>query len=65
MKIANNTDFPPSRLGAGFKKWQEKGLIMLGQLFEGGVLMSFEQRQRRNNLSTHDFFKYLQLRHYL
>lgn len=65
MMIANNTNFPPSKLEAGFKKWQEKAPIMLGQLFERRVLMSFEQLQHKHNLSTHDFFKYLQLRHYL
>lgn len=65
VKIAHNIDFLPSKLEAGFKKWEEKGLIMLEQLFEGGVLMSFQQLQHKHNLPAHDFFKYLQLRHYL
>ena len=65
MKIAYNTDFLPSKLGTGFKKWQQNGLVMLDQLFDGGVLMSYEQLRQKYNLPAHDFFKYRQLRHYL
>lgn len=43
MKIAGDTDFLPSTLGAGFQKWEDRGLTILGQLVEGGVQMSLEQ----------------------
>lgn len=65
LKIAQNTDFLPSKLGTGFKKWERNGLAIFDQLFDGEVLMSYEQLRHKYNLPTHDFFKYLQLRHYL
>lgn len=33
-------------------------------MFENGNLMSFQQLQQKYNLPAHDFFKYLQLKHY-
>lgn len=42
MKIAHNIDFPPSKLDVSFKKWEERGLIRLDQLFMGENLMSYE-----------------------
>lgn len=62
VKIAPNIDFLPSKLEMGFKKWEENGVIMLDQLFDGGVLMSYQQVQQKYNLLAHG---YLQLRHYL
>ena len=56
LKIAPNTDFLPSKLGTGFKKWERNGLAMFDQLFDGEVLMSYGQLRHKYNLPAHDFF---------
>lgn len=38
---------------------------MLGQMVESGSLMTFQQLQQKYDLPIQDFYKYLQLRHYL
>lgn len=47
MKIAHNTDFP-SKLGTGFKKWEQNGLGVLNQLFDKGVMLSYEQLRHKS-----------------
>lgn len=42
-KIATNPDFIPSTMDAGFKRWADKGLICIEQVFMGQTLKSFEQ----------------------
>ena len=56
LKISQNTDFPPSKLGTAFKKWELNGLVMFDQLFDGEVLMSYEQLRQKYNLPAHDFY---------
>lgn len=65
VRIANNIDFPPAGLDGGFKRWEEAGLVVLDQLFEGHTLRSFEQLQNKFDLPNQDFFRFLQIRHYL
>lgn len=62
IRIHHNPEFPPA---SGFKNWAENGLIMLCQIVENGNLMSFQQLQQKYDLPGQDFYKYLQLRHYL
>lgn len=61
IQIHHNPEFPPS---PGLKVWAQKGLKMLGQIMESGNLMSFQQLQEKYEPAK-DFYKYLQLRHYL
>ena len=65
MRIASNSEFLPARLDRGFERWREMGIVVLDQLFEGGVLMSFEQLKEKYELPNRDFYRYLQIRHYL
>lgn len=39
--------------------------MVLDQLFDGTVLKSFEQLKEKYDLSNQDFYRYLQIRHYL
>ena len=39
--------------------------MVVDQLFEGGVLKSFEQLKEKYELPNQDFYRYLQIRHYL
>lgn len=64
-KIAKNPDFTPCTLDSGFEKWADDRLIFIAQLFKGQTMKSFEQLKQEFNLTNKDFYKYLQLRHYL
>ena len=65
MRIASNPDFLPARLDRCFERWREIGIVVVDQLFEGGVLKSFEQLKEKYELPNQDFYRYLQIRHYL
>lgn len=65
IRIANNCEFSSARLDKGFRKWTERGLVVLDQLFDGATLKSFEQLKEKYDLTNHDYFRYLQIRHYL
>lgn len=52
-----NTDFLPYKLGTGFKKWERNGLVVLDELFDGGILMSYEQLRHKYNLPANDLKK--------
>ena len=58
-------NFVPSRLDAGFQGWSLLGLRYIHQLFSSNQLKSFEQLREEFNLPRTDFYRYLQLRHYL
>ncbi|KAM9316655.1 proto-oncogene tyrosine-protein kinase ROS [Gastrophryne carolinensis] len=45
--------------------WARKRVQQIGQLYRGGVLVSFDQLRAEFQLSNRDFFRYLQLRHAL
>lgn len=57
--------FIPNNLDNSFKKWSEKGLVYLHQLFDGGILKTFEQLKNDFDLPRVNFFRYLQLRTFL
>ena len=65
MTIASNPEFLPARLDRYFERWREVGIVVLDQLFEGGVMKSFEQLKEIYDLTNQDFYRYLQIRHYL
>ena len=65
MRIASNSECIPARLDRCFERWREMGIVVLDQLFEGGVLKSFEQLKEKYELPNQDFYRYLQIRHYL
>ena len=52
-------------MDAGYKKWVNKGLVYIAQLFKGQTMKSYEQLAKEFNLPAHDFYKFVQLRHYL
>lgn len=63
--IMNNPAFPPGSLDPGFQRWSDKNIKSLGDLFSGGELMSFEQLTNSYGLPRQDFFRFLQIRHYI
>lgn len=54
--IGSISDFAPSQMDAGFKKWLEHGLIYLHQLLRDGSLKSFAQSREEFMLLNTDFF---------
>lgn len=65
MSIADNPEFLPSGWDATFKRWSDKGLIIIDQLFKGSTLHSFSDLKEKFMLSSRDFFRYLQIRNYI
>ncbi len=63
--ILNNPDFTPGILDDGFKHWCILGVIRLGDMFSDNKLMSFVELTQKYQLFKHDFFRFLQLRHYI
>ena len=57
--------FVPSRLDAGFGRWQTLRLKFVHQLFHSNQLKSFDQLSNEFTLPRTDFFRFLQLRHFL
>ena len=48
-----------------WRSWVDRGILVLGDLYEGGVLKSFNDLKAQFHLPQHQFWKYLQLRHLL
>uniref|UniRef100_A0AAY4BML7 Reverse transcriptase domain-containing protein n=3 Tax=Denticeps clupeoides TaxID=299321 RepID=A0AAY4BML7_9TELE len=62
--IYANWDFAPGVGSPLFKTWYMKGIRVLGDLFQDGSLMSFQQLQQKFDLPNQHHFGYLQIRHY-
>ncbi len=65
MKISEIMDFIPRHLDSRFKVWENKGLTLIDDLFDGEILKSFNQLQENFGLISTDFYRFLQLRSYL
>lgn len=52
-------------LDTDFRRWDTKGITKLGDLFSNDSLMSFEQLTQKYQLPKQDFFRFLQIRHYI
>ncbi len=63
--IGYNSGFLPNRMDAGFKQWADKGLAKHSDLYEGGTLRKFQDLKNCFGLSNQDFYRFLQLRHYI
>lgn len=63
--IVNTPDFQPGMVDAGFKKWRDKDVHRLKDLFSDNVMMTFEQIIEKYSIPRCDFFRYLQIRHYV
>ena len=65
MTIADNIEFIPSIWDRAYKRWAERGLITINQLFDGVVFKSFSQLQEKHDLPSTDLYRYLQIRNYI
>lgn len=63
--LVNNPDLTGEGTGANFKKWEELGIHCIFDLWDNGNFKSFETIKGQYNLPKNDFYKYLQIRHYV
>ncbi len=59
--ICNILEFLPGLRRSLFESWLHKWILVIGDIFEDNILMSFQQLQDKFN----HFFVYLQLRHFI
>uniref|UniRef100_A0A671TVT9 Reverse transcriptase domain-containing protein n=1 Tax=Sparus aurata TaxID=8175 RepID=A0A671TVT9_SPAAU len=62
---AYDTRFAPNQLDTRFKEWTNKGLTALCKIIKENTLLSFEQIKDKYALEAQDFYRYLQLRHFV
>jgi len=62
---AYDTEFIPNRSDGRFRDWVKKGITHYNTLVHMGVLRSFESVQKKHGLEKSDFYRFLQLRHYM
>lgn len=58
-------EFPPSSWDGGFRRWANKGLSTIKQLFGETELKSISQLQEQFSLPLKDLYRYLKRRHYI
>lgn len=63
--IASNDFFPPSMQDAAFLEWHKKGIRTFKDLFMDDCFASFSNLSKKFNLPSSNFFRYLQVRHYV
>lgn len=63
--IINNPEFLPGSSDPRFQQWTSKNIKSLFDLFSNNILMSFEQLCNTYSLTKQDFFRFLQVRHYI
>ena len=63
--IWNNPRYVELQDFSGFTTWKKKGIWFFSQLYEDGVLKTYEQLCREYQLAPRGFYQYLQLRHAL
>ena len=64
LVVANHL-FPASLLDKTFTQWLKNGVLNIKLLYKGGVFMSFDQVRQEFSLPTSNFFRYLQVRHFI
>jgi len=62
---AYESEFTPNKSDSRFKDWVNKGITALCRVMKDGKLLSFETLKRTHSLEKQDFYRYLQLRHYV
>lgn len=63
--VWHNHAFPPSFTDAVFREWNQKGIESIKDLYINKHLCSFDQLQKKYNLSKTHFFRFLQIRNYI
>lgn len=56
LPSANNPSFKPSTLDTAFVQWENLGIKTLGDLYEKGIFLSFQELQVKYHLKAIIFF---------
>lgn len=62
---SHDSDFTPNAMDNRFQIWTAKGITALCTIMKDNSMFSFEMLQEKHHLDKQDFFRYLQLRHYV
>ena len=62
---AYDIQFAPNKLDTRFKEWTNKGPTALCKIIEENTQLSFERIKGKYSLQAQDFYRYLQLRHFV
>lgn len=62
---AYDSDFKPNKLDTRFKFWTCSGITTLSKLIKDRNVISFEILKQKYSLEKQDFYRYLQVRHYI
>lgn len=65
MGIVGNLEFLPSITDIAFKRWVDRDLKVVDQLFDEGNLHTFGYLKEKFQLPQSDMFRYFQIRHYI
>lgn len=60
---AYDTQFAPNK--SRFKEWTKTGRTALCKIIEANTQLSFERIKEKYSLEARDFYRYLQLRHFV
>lgn len=63
--VTANHLFPASLLDDAFNLWQKNRVLNIEMLYRDGIFMSFDQVREKFSLPAHNFFRYLQVRHFI
>lgn len=63
--IWSNAQFTPGRADGGFKVWAGRGVQKIGDLYDKGILLTFNDLSLKYSIPQKHFFKYLQLKHFI
>lgn len=63
--VTSNHLFPASLLDHTFYQWFQNGVLNIKSLYENDTFMSFDQVRETFHLSPNNFFRYLQVRHFV
>uniref|UniRef100_A0A3Q3H395 Reverse transcriptase domain-containing protein n=2 Tax=Kryptolebias marmoratus TaxID=37003 RepID=A0A3Q3H395_KRYMA len=60
-----NPDLPAEIRNIGLSEWSSRGLSIIMDILDSDSVKSFEQIKADFNISNRDFYKYLQIRHFV
>lgn len=63
--ICNNHLFPAAKLDAIYEQWQHLGLAKCSDFFIDNIFANYNDLTWKCNLQKSDFFRFLQVRHYI
>lgn len=62
---AYDPDFKPNKMDNRFRSWIPRGITTYYSLTDKGVIKDFQTLKNSHNLEKQDFYRYMQLRHYI